>query len=859
MPAKNRDPHVESLLNQLFDEEVHRHILPNGLVLIVKPDNCAPVVSVQCFIRTGSIHEESTPGAGVSHYLEHMLFKGTASRTEQEIANEVQKHGGYSNAYTTYDHTAYYLDLASEHVGVGIDILADMVFSSLLDPAETEREKEVILREIAMYDDDPESRMGQILMETAFREHPFRYPIIGYRDIFADLQRDELWTYYKNRYAPNNAVLVIVGDVDPDRCREMVGERLGSLKRGRIPPSLIMGEPRQFGKRTQFLEENVQVSRQSMAFKVPGLEHPDAPGLQVLAGLLGQGKSSFLWRRIREELGLVHDISAGVWNPSQVGLLYLDFMTDPGKREKAALAVEKAVGHFTKESLSTEKLRKFVRHFLAHQIARKKSMSAQASALGSSEVVFGDLGFPRRMLREITRVTIDQVKALANHYFEADQCSVVALDPKGQGRRLRRSAVTPRVESGFTQETLANGVVLQWQEDHRLPTVVAQASLSGGLLLEGRAKAGASSLLARLLTKDTRHHAANEVEELTENAAIQLRASSGQTFLSLALECRPHNWKEGLNWWGEALTEPLLLEKRFAREKEAALASFQEEMDDPRELATYRFRQRFWGDQHPLGGWPEGDPASLQKLSVRDLEHLYQRLWVGSNLVVTLAGDFDAGRDLEPLRKLLQKIPTGPEVTASPVSRLTTRETSDLRETHPGEQEVVLLGFSYPGVLDPRTQLETGLLNELFNGMSSRLFDEVRNKRGLAYYVGAQPSFGLTEGMYLFYAGTAPGKGEEVLSAMRAEIRRIAGGGIESEEWERCLNFARSRYAMKRQSLNQRVAEASFDVRCGHSPNRFQTYLERLQAMKPEQVQKVAAEFLDPEGGVSYVLSPETS
>src|ERR1700704_6363676 len=197
------------LLDAFWREPVERTVLVNGLTLIIKRDTSAALASVQVWVKTGSIHEGANLGAGLSHFLEHMLFKGTTRRAGREISATVEAHGGYINAYTTFDRTAYYIDLPSEHTGVAIDLLADARVHSTLPADEAAKEKEVILREIAMTKDDPDNRLWDTLFSTAFREHPYRQPIIGHRDVFSAVTRDDLLVYYRARYAEGDVHLSI--------------------------------------------------------------------------------------------------------------------------------------------------------------------------------------------------------------------------------------------------------------------------------------------------------------------------------------------------------------------------------------------------------------------------------------------------------------------------------------------------------------------------------------------------------------------------------------------------------------------------------------------------------------------------
>jgi zinc protease len=328
-----------ALLDAFWSEPVERTVLANGLTLLVKPDRSASLASVQVWVRTGSIHEGSQLGAGLSHYLEHMLFKGTTKRNGRDISATVQANGGYINAYTTFDRTVYYIDIPSEQVEVAVDILADAVLHSTLPEDEVIREKDVILREIAMTKDDPDSRLWEALFSTAFREHPYRQPIIGHKDVFSAADRTALVDYYRQRYVPNNMVVVIAGDVGTTQIRAMVERHFGGAPRSRLAPVLVPPEPLQLGTRRVQRFEKVEVVRAALAWAIPGLTDPAAPVLDMLSSVLGSGESSVLWQEIREKRKLVHSIDASSWNPGSSGLFCISFTCDEGNREKAEAAI----------------------------------------------------------------------------------------------------------------------------------------------------------------------------------------------------------------------------------------------------------------------------------------------------------------------------------------------------------------------------------------------------------------------------------------------------------------------------------------------------------------------------------------
>ena len=356
------------ILNKLWSEHVQRELLPNGLTLILKPDHSAAVCSVQAWIKTGSIHEGALLGGGLSHYLEHMLFKGTSRRAGREISEIIQSHGGYINAYTTFDRTVYYIDVPSEHSGIAIDLLADTVFNSTLPADEVAREKNVILREIDMTLDEPDQKLGQALFETAFRSHPYRQPIIGHRAIFEGVTRDDLMAYYKARYVPNNVVLVIVGNFEADKLRPVIDSTFGAVPRGRLAPVILADEPLPLATREATLFDDVQLTRAGLGWQIPGLTHADTPALDLLSSILGQGNSSILWQAVREKRRLVHSIDAFAWNPGAVGLFYVPFMCEPANLDAARAAVFAELKRVATRGVPPATLRKAIRQAVADEV-----------------------------------------------------------------------------------------------------------------------------------------------------------------------------------------------------------------------------------------------------------------------------------------------------------------------------------------------------------------------------------------------------------------------------------------------------------------------------------------------------------
>src|SRR2546423_3913933 len=266
--------------------------LENGLQIIVREDHSAPVVSAQAWCMAGSIHEGNWLGAGMSHVLEHMLFKGTTTRPGSRIDQEVQEAGGYMNAYTSFDRTVYHIDVPNTGARIAVDILCDIMQHASLPADEMAKEKDVIVREMDMNIDDPGRRSSRRLFETAYTRSPYRFTVIGYPDIFHDVTREDVAAYYREKYAPNNVFYVIVGDVRFDEVIGQVRECYAKSKARPMPPMVLPEEPRQTAGREILEEAPIELGYLHLAWHIPDVRHPDVPVLDVLAALLGNGRSA---------------------------------------------------------------------------------------------------------------------------------------------------------------------------------------------------------------------------------------------------------------------------------------------------------------------------------------------------------------------------------------------------------------------------------------------------------------------------------------------------------------------------------------------------------------------------------------
>jgi zinc protease len=849
-------PADRRLLQRLWAQPVHRTELPNGLVCLVQPDDAAPVVSVQVWVKTGSQHEGALLGAGLSHYLEHLLFKGTENRAGREISATVQAHGGQINAYTTYDRTVYYIDLPAPHLEVAVDLLADMVLRSTLPADEVARERDVILREIAMGDDDHDRRHWDALARTVFKAHPLREPVIGHRDVFSAVSRDELLAYYRERYAPNNLVVVIAGDITAEAARAAVEKHFGAAPRRRLAPVYQPAEAPQLAPRVFRETAEVELSRGAVAWPSVPLTHPDAPLLDLLAVVIGYGDSSPLWQSIREKQRLVHSIDAHHWSPGEAGLFAIFFTADPDKRDAAEEAIRRELRRLAERGFSPAALKRAVRQLVVGEVGGRKTVSRRASRLGSAEVVAGDLDFSRTWFARVAAATPASLRRVLETHLSPTRINLVSLDPAP--KPAASSASAPKSPAAGTRapdwqlRTLPNGVRLLLRRDERQPNLHLHLVCEGGPLHEAPGKRGSTALLATMLTKDAGKRDAAEVAAAIEGVGGSFSPLSGNNSVGLALEVLSGDAALATTLLRDAVLSPAFAARTFEVERDAELAHLQQDEDDVVSAGHRLARKKFFGE-HPFALDAHGEQESVRALKPADLRALWKRLAVGGNTVVAVAGDFDEKTLVPALSRWLAKLPRG-AAPARP-ARHVPRPAAEHAERRECSQALVFDAFPGPGALHADDTLST-VLHEILSGMAARLFERVREEKGLAYFVSAARVVGVEDGLFYLYAGTQPGKEREVLAEFEAEVARLGAGEIEPAELARAITRLQASRRMRLQTNAARAGEAAVRTLLGLPLETLEETDARLAAVTAPELARHAREWLAAGRRQRLVLSP---
>ena len=829
--------------------------LENGLTIIVREDLSAPVVSVQAWCGAGSIHEGRWLGAGLSHVLEHMLFKGTTTRPGSRIDQEVQEAGGYMNAYTSFDRTVYHIDVPNTGAVKAIDILCDIMQNASLPPDELAKEMDVIRREMDMCQDDPGRRASRRLFEVAYTKSPYRFTIIGYPDIFNELKPDDIRGYYHEKYAPNNVFYVVAGDVKNAEVVAQIKTAYAKTKSRAMPPLVLPLEPKQTASREIVEEAAVELGHVHFAWHIPEVRHADIPILDVLAVLLGSGRSSRLHQQVREKQGVVHHVDAWTYSPGLPGLFGVSAVVDgeqfPAARDAILAEIEKVKTNL----VSADELSKAVKQFISATLSSRKTMEGQAQNLGGNWLAANDLNFSERYLAAVKRVTAADVQRVARTYLSAENRTLYALLPEGHSPKLAAHAET-NTEHPIQLIELPNGLKLLVKEDHRLPFVEFRAVLQGGVLAETEANNGITSLIAKLLLKGTPTRNAEQIATEIESVGGHIDSYGGNQSFGVNAEVLSEDFATGLALISDVLLNPIFPTDELEREREVQLAGIQARRDDLLKSASLAMRRALFGATG-FGLDPIGTEASVQKVSVADLKEFHQKLAAPNNCVLAIFGDVKTADVQVAVEKAFGNWQTNPSATV-PVSNFKFQISNSpqrTEETRDKKQAVLVIGF--PGAtMFSADRYALDLLQECCSDLGSRLFLRIREELGLAYYVGAQTLCGIAPGYFTFYTGTEPAKVELVEKELFKEAELLRTEGLTAEELKRAKAKIIGQKKISRADLGHLAMTSALDELYGLGWQRSETDDAKYEAVTLEQIKTVAQKYLKPETAVVAVVKP---
>ena len=842
---------------------IHHWTLDNGLEVMFWENHTVPIVDARIMIKTGSAFEGKYLGCGISHYLEHLVSGGTTSKhTEDEYKEMIQKYSLGTNAYTTSDVTCYHGSGPKESFPILLSMLADWVQDCQFDTFEVNRETNVILQEMNMGLEEPGRVMWKLYNDLFYKVSPYQYPTIGYRDNFIRITRDELMDYYHNRYAPNNSILAIAGDLDLEEVKNIVDSLWSGWVRQPINDVQIPLEPLPVAARIAEKEMDIEITQIKIGFPTAYYGDEDLPALRVLGFILsGVSTSRLDLRLVQNDNPLMRSIYAySSEKLRERGQFIIGGSFEYENRDTILNVIWDEIEKVKRYGVSSEEV-EWAKSYLAKDLLyQNETVSGQASSMLYSFLASGKPFTLDFYLQRVERVSVDDVQRVAQKYLVPEHMICAILKPIG-ATCPGDSILVAKKSSGkpeFVVKKLENGLKLVLAENQSLPTMDIYIYLFGGTIFEPAEKPGIAYFTTSYLDEGTQKYPSfKAIRRKMDLQAIRLSVGCGMHTMYLKGNFVASDFDEALELTSELLLHPLFPENSAQKLRQQQLSNIKGQHDSWYSDAHLFYCEKFFRN-HPYGRSKFGTEEAVKNFTAEDAREYWFSHLNPENMVIAVAGPVPVDVMAEKIERFFGNLRSSntefPEISA-PERHL---EPEEYVKKVNREQVTLIIGFDGCDIKNENDKWALKTAASLLNGtggLSGWLSVELRGKRNLVYIVWASSGERLYGGDFTITTQCEPQDVDTVKSVILGLIDRLKNGDFEEEDVERITNAMANRFLMSQQKQEWLVSSAALDELYDMGWDYSQKYPEKIKAVRKADVIRVANEYF--KNPVVIMMEPE--
>jgi len=797
----------------------------NGLQTIFEKRERTGVVAAQIWVKVGSKYENRKI-AGITHFIEHLIFKGTEKLKGNAFATRIEALGGTVNAFTSYDNTVYHIIIPKKTFEEGFDLLVESVLHPAFPTDEIEKERKVILEEIKMGEDDPQRKLFNELFSVSYNGHPYGRPIIGFEETVKNLTRTDILDYYRANYTPDNMTVVVVGDFDEKTTKEYIGKTLGATKGKVLQGHSLKEEVAGVNDASvRIIERGVRENYLALSYPIPKLNHKDIPAIEVLGTILGSGDSSRLVESLKRKKGVVTSIADYIFSPKEEGLFVIYATFRDNDYNPVAREIDKELKKIKQGTVSDWEMEKAKNMLRASYIYSEETVQGKARQIGNYQTITGDPYFLNKFLKKIDRVTKNDVKRVFEKYISGKDRKIVFLKPKGK-------------PNPYTLE-LPNGLKCVVNKNKAAPSFSFRIGFAGGLK-EEEGKNGAFNLLSRMLLRGTEKKDASAIAREIDFLAGEMGPYNGRNLFGLSGKFLSKDLKNVLSLLKEVLRETNMKNEELLKVKEEVLSDIRQRDDDPVGYTFNRFNEIFYKG-HPYSKDPMGTEKDVENMKIEELKALYKRFVTPSHAVIAVSGDVDE----KEVFRLIKEYFSGWKGEASAIKEQRHSATAqnvliekEIKQTH------MIFAFTGPGLID-EDRFAAEVLDAVLSGMGGRIHKVLREDNPYAYAVTFFSQQAYEASAMGIYIGTDVKYVPEVKRIAKSEIENIVKNGLTDKEIEDGKKYLMGNHYIRTQSNGSIATNMCFDTMYGMKPGFFKEYPDNIGTITKEDVNRVARKYLD--------------
>ncbi len=878
--------------------------LENGMRVITLEDHSSRAAAVHLWYHVGS-KNESPDRRGFAHMFEHMMFRGTDRVTSEEHFEFIRGTGGDCNAYTSFDQTVYVQEVPADQVEMVLWLESERMAFLKIDPEGFHTERKVVNEEYRQGAAQPYGTLVDRLLPRVFQGGEYSWSPIGNMEELEQATTDELQAFWEKYYVPNNATLIVVGDIQHDEVQDLAEKYFSWIPRYPDPPLLARGSGGPSGPlRIRLKENNGPAPVVMVGYRTVSQGHADAAALEVLAAILGGGESSRIYRRLILEDQCASMAVGSAFHFEKDGLFGAAAVLSPadglkpfsknGRVSLAALRDE--IDRLSREGPTEEELVKVKNNALRDQVTNQMTVAKKASLLGSASVLEGDLARVNQRLDAIRAMSVESLKKVAQTYFDPQREIEIRIRPglfRFLWQRLRKkggsdaSAANAPSSNGVQESTsagsdrpsgkpglaerrpadlperppqkpvrgtypslkavthtLPNGLPVRIFSLRQIPFVIHRVCSYSGAFTESADRSGAGSLAGQMVTRGTALRSYEQLTKDLETLAVAVRPGIDQDYALATASAVTDQSQAAMEALAEVVQQPTFPEQPYQTLMQQVTTSRTIQESEPSYIAERKLSEALFGD-HPYARSPEGELKTLSGIPLGELRNWWEQRFTPKNSVLYVAGDVDPDEVMPEVERLWSGWSgegfAQPDLPTPPESK----DTRILLVDHPGDQCQIRVGQL--GILRSHPNYPfTRVLNEVFGGgFNSRLNKHIRVEKGLTYGAGGGLSAGRFAGMFRVSTFSKNQTAGEAVAAILEEVRRLREEAPTAEELAMAKNYLLGGFALERQTPQAMVADDWLIESQGLPENYFPNLLEKIESTTSEDVLRTAVEHVD--------------
>ena len=847
-------------------EDVKKISLKNNMVVLLRKDDSSALVAINLRIKSGFLNESDNL-IGISHLLEHMLFKSTKKLSTSQIKEQFRSLGGVFNGGTAYEYTIYYCTVPQSKLRPALKLEADLVYNPLFDPAELEKEKKVVIQEIKRKDDFPSVFAWEKMMELSFVKHPFGRWRIGTEDNISQMKKEDVAGFHSENYSVENSILTVIGNFDVHQAALWIKKYFETKDLSSAGKIDFPTEPQQKRLKYKEISGDLAISHLKIGFHAPGKFEKDNFPLIILSYLLGQGETSRLNQILKDKKELVSSVSSDLYNLKDLGVFFFESELDNKNALFCLIEIFKQIEQIKQGKFSESELVRAKNLWQMDFLSQFEDLTEQADVLSSFQQQ-GNYGLIQEFMRNIKNVNRKDIQKATRKYLNLDKATVLKyarnkdkLSPHILQKKIAQASKTTDFEfkpielptfkklkltqkgsKPVVAQFLDNGIYLIGREKHNLPLVCVDFYFKGGRSEEKPGSYGITQLTLQSTLKKKVKDAilANQLEFLGGS----LSAIVEPDFFGYSLEMPSENLDGGLNLLFEILQNPLFTKEEIEKQKKFLFSQIEKAQDDLRNYSIQLLKEIAFPN-HPYGQDQWGNKNDLKKMTVGQVENWHKTHYIEPNLTISAVGDFNAKWLAEKIDCGLKnlgkfKIKSQP---VSPISKNKSKSKTNLCLRNK-RQTAIACGFTVARFAENELY-PLKLIQGILSGMGGRLFKELREKRGLAYTVNALSDSYKHKGIFYSYIGTSPDKEKMVIDLLKQEFDKIKKRKVEKDELEKSKTYLDGAYSASLQTNSSLASQYAKNHILGREPFEVENFVRKIKKVTPSEIQETALRYFN--------------